>query len=184
MTITGGRRARFIRQSIYDYLYDSLDQLGWFDPGIDQADAAVRRHKTITFPGITETNEEKIPLNRLALNDEDSISLEFELGSNGVERRWTFWVDFYAENDDVGKGVIYDVEEILGGRMSDVGAIAPRIPVYDYLLATPAVFTHVQIETPVVDRAHDFPRPYQKHWYACRFTVVDAYIDGADELDP
>jgi hypothetical protein len=170
--IVGGLRAQLIRESIYQCLHGSLSNLGWFDPG--------RRHKPISFPGVTETNENEIPINRIALNDEDNFGFDLEMGSTAVETRWTYWIDFYAENDSLGKHVIYDVRDILGGRMSSIGRSDASIAVYDYTIATPAEVFKVQIEDVVVDKAHDFPKPYQKHWYACRFTVVDAYHDDSE----
>ncbi len=171
----GGLRAQLIRESVYQELWRALSELGWFDSG--------RRHKPITFPGVTETNENEIPLNRIALVDEDVFEFEYELGNTAIEAHWTFWVDFYAENESLGKHVIYDVKDILGGRMSTIDRAKPRIPVYDWTLATPQEIFAVQIEDIVVDRAKDFPKPYQKHWYACRFTVVDAYGDESDEFE-
>lgn len=174
MTIVGGLRQRLIRESIYRELYRALQARGWFATG--------RKHKTITFPGVTETNENEIPLNRLALVDEDMVEFEYEMGSNAVQTSWTFWVDFYAENESLGKDVINDVRDILAGRMSSIDRAAPIIQVYDYTLATPAPIFKVEIEDIVVDRAKDFPKPYQKFWYACRFTVSDAYGDEASDL--
>jgi hypothetical protein len=168
-SVVGGLRAQLIRESIYQTLYQALADLGWFDSG--------RRHKPITFPGVTETNENEIPINRIALNDEDMFGFDLEFGSTATETRWTYWVDFYAENDSLGKHVIYDVRDILGGRMSTIGRSHSSVVVWDYTLATPAPIFKVGVEDIVVDRAHDFPKPYQKHWYACRFTIVDAYDD-------
>jgi hypothetical protein len=168
-SVVGGLRAQLIRESVYQCLYESLSDLGWFDVG--------RRHKPITFPGVTETNENEIPINRISLTDEDRFGFDLELGSTAVETRWTYWVDFYAENDSLGKHVIYDVYDILGGRMSTIGRAHASIVVTDYSLATPVPIFKVQVEDIVVDKAHDFPKPYQKHWYACRFTIVDAYDD-------
>ncbi len=167
--VVGGMRARLIRESVYHCIHDSLADLGWFNAG--------RRHKAITFPGVTETNENEIPINRIALSDEDLSESDLEMGSTAVETRWTFWLDFYAQDDSLGKEVVHDVRDILGGRMSSIGRSSANIPVYDYRLATPVVIFHVAVEEIVVDRAHEFPKPYQKHWYACRFTVLDAYDD-------
>jgi hypothetical protein len=172
--IVGGLRQQLSRESIYRELHRALSELGWFDSG--------RRHKQITFPGVTETNENEIPINRIALSDEDMVEFDYELGSNAVETSWTFWVDFYAENESLGKHVIGDVRDILAGRMSSIDRIAPQITVLDWRQATPTEIFRVELEDFVVDRAKDFPKPYQKFWYACRFTVIDAYGDEASDL--
>lgn len=172
--VVGGLRAQYIREAVYQELYRSLEELGWFNPG--------RKHKPITFPGITETNDNEIPINRLALSDEDQYERPLEMGSNATENQWTYWVDFYAQNDSLGKHVIYDVKDILAGRMSSIGRAHPRIQVYDYQMATPEPIFTVEIEDIVTDRgARLIAKPYQKHWYACRFTVVDAYGDESSD---
>lgn len=177
--VVGGLRAQYIRESIYRMLHQSLTDLGWFDAG--------RKHKPLSFPGVTETNDNEIPINRIALNDEDMYDNDLEMGSNGVVVEWTYWVDFYAQNDSLGKHVIYDIKDILGGRMSSIGRDYPNVQVYDFKMATPVPIFKVGIEDIVVDRgARSIGKPYQKHWYACRFTVTDAYHDESvdGELDP
>jgi hypothetical protein len=74
------------------------------------------------------------------------------------------------------------VRDILAGRMSSIDRIAPQITVLDWRQATPTEIFRVELEDFVVDRAKDFPKPYQKFWYACRFTVIDAYGDEASDL--
>lgn len=168
-TIVGGLRARLIRDSLYYMLHDSLDQLGWFSVN--------RRHQPINFTGTDTERLTEIPINTVALSDDNLTENDYELGSNGVESTWTFYVDFYAEDDSVGKHLIHDVRDILGGRMSTIGRVAANCAVYDYRQATPSVIFFVELEHIIVDRAHDFPKAWQKHWYACRFDVVDAYGD-------
>lgn len=168
-TIVGGIRARLIRDSVYHCIYDALAELGWFDSG--------RRHLPIVFDGGLVDQAEEIQLNTVALVDEDLVADDLELGSNLAEHNWTFYVDFYAENDVIGKELINDVRDILAGRMSTIGRAHSSVTVYDYREATPSELFTVQLEDIVVDRAHDFPKPWLKHWYACRFTVVDAYGD-------
>lgn len=168
-TIVGGLRARIIRDSLYHMLHDSLDALDWFDAG--------RRHRPIVFTGTSTDRQTEIALNTLVLSDDNLTETEYELGSNGIESTWTFYIDFYAEDDDVGKHLIHDVRDILGGRMSTIGRTYSNCPVYDYRMATPTIVFTVDLERIIVDRAHDFPKQWQKHWYACRFDVVDAYGD-------
>lgn len=169
-TIVGGLRARLIKDSIYNCINDALEALGWFDAG--------RQHAPINFTAIVTPNDTEIPLNTLALADESMHNSDLELGSNFVETRWLYYVDFYAENDIIGKDLINDVRDILGGRMSTIGRGDASVHVYDYRYhSTPPILFTVAIEDLFVDRAHDFPKVWQKHWYACRFNVVDAYGD-------
>lgn len=169
MTITGGMRARLIRESLYQMLHDALDALNWFD--------AVSNRTTITFPAAAVDANDNISLNTLALSDEDSDADDWELGSLMAEHHWTFYVDFYAENDAIGLHVIRDVKDILEGRMGSIGRDDPSFVVYDYNQATPPEIAVCQIADVVVDKARGFERAFQQHWYACQFDVIDYYGD-------
>lgn len=177
MTIYGGLRQRLIRDSLYNMLHDSLDALGWFDAG--------RAHKPINMIAKPIDDDGKpigegtpIPLNTLSVVPADLGDQDWELGSMLAEHTWMFYVDFYAENDAWGLQMIGDVRDILKGRHPDANRLRPHLPVYDYREATPTVQFYCEIDEVVLDRAQDFPKPWQKHWYACRFVVVDYYGDG------
>ena len=162
MAIVGGLRARLIRESLFQHIETALGDLGW---------------TTIEFLASPKPNDEAIELNTLVLSDEDLIEDQAEMGSLLAEHRWTFYVDFYAADEAIGLHVIRDVKDIVGGRIPSIGVQRPNFPVYDFTQATPPVEFYCDIEDVVVDRAHDFPKPWQKYWYACRFTVVDHYAD-------
>lgn len=165
--IVGGIRQRLIRDSIYYMLYDALEQRGWFDAG--------RRHMPISFTGDITPQDEEIVFNTITLSLEDTDDSEAELGSTMVETTTTLYVDFFAENDSVGTELIHDVRDILAGRMSSVGRSSATVQVIDYRLATPVAAFSIDLERVSVTRAQGFPRPWQKHWYACRFEVLDHY---------
>lgn len=165
--IVGGIRSRLIRDSIYHCLYDSLDALGWFDTD--------RRHRPIVFTGRSYENDEEIQLNTISLSDEDLSEFPLELGSTAAEIHWDYWIDFYAEDDSIGKHLINDVRDILGGRMAAIDRDDSSVAVLDYRLATPVPVFSVQIEDLAVQKAHNFPKPFQRHWYGCSFTVFDYY---------
>ena len=167
----GGIRERLVLDSIYHTLYDSLEALGWFDSG--------RKHTAISFTGDATPQDTEIDLNTITLSDEDMDETDLELGSTSVETRWTMYVDFFAENNSIGKAVAGDIRDILGGRMSTIGRDDASIQVLDYRLATPTALFRVHIEDILQDKAHDFPKPWQKHWYTVRFVVYDAYDDEA-----
>jgi hypothetical protein len=119
----------------------------------------------------------EVPLNTLALSDEDISGDDIELGSNLAEQTWAFYVDFYAENDPIGLHLIRDVKDLLEGRMPSISRTAPILPVLDYTLATPVSVFTCQIESVKVSKAHDFPHPWLQHWYSCSFDIVDTYGD-------
>lgn len=165
----GGLRQRLISDSVYQLIKGNLTLLGWFNPG--------RRHRPITIRTEAVGNNEEIPINTIVVNETVTTDDEAELGSNLGDIATTFYVDFYAENDAVGKELIHDVRDILKGRMTDIGRTRSDIPVYDWDKATPAWIFSCDVEDVVVDQARDFPKPYQRYWWVCRFDVVDSY-DG------
>lgn len=171
-TIVGGLRARLIRDSAYAWIREGLEALGWDDAG--------RRHLPIVWREGDVDFDEKIEFNTISLSQTDVIDEDAELGSSLTNDTWTFYVDFFAENDSVGTHFIHDVRDILRGKMPAIGRGRPTFDVYDYSLATPVIIAVCDVERVTVDRANNFPRPWQKHWYVCRFDVVDTYASSAD----
>jgi hypothetical protein len=165
--IQGGLRHRLIKDSLFNMLRDSLDTVGWFDTG--------RSHKPINMIARPVPDDEEIPFNTLALSSGDMEAEDWEIGSMLAEHTWMFYVDFYAENDPLGSHMMGDVRDILAGRFADAGRTRTNFPVYDYRQATPPVEFYCDIDEVFIDRAVDFPRPWQKHWYVCRFMVIDYY---------
>lgn len=176
--IVGGLRHRLVKESLYAMVNGSLTQLGWFNPG--------RVNSQVTLRTVPYDVAQEIPLNTAVLSTEDMVADLSELGSNMAEQAWTAYVDFYAESDAVGQHFIGDVYDILSGRMSSIGRGFTSFPVYDYRQATPPILFYCDIEEPMMDRAHDFPSPWQKHWYAVRFFILDAYGDdmASDLIGP
>lgn len=168
----GGLRARLIRDSLFQMIKDGLTNLEWFDLG--------RQHTPITWRESEVPPTEEIPLNTLALSDADTNTNDWELGSSMAEHNWDFFIDFYAEDSAVGIHMIRDVKDLLEGRFSSIGRVAPVFTVYDYSQANkPALFT-CDIEHVDVDKAHIFSKPWQKHWYSIALTVVDYYGNEDD----
>jgi hypothetical protein len=172
-TYVGGFRARLVLDNLYNMLYSSLDELGWFD--------SAREHKPINFtPDPVDEEATEVPINTLALSDEDLDSEDEEMGSNYASHSWTFYVDFYAENRSLGVHLINDVKAILEGRMPSISRTYPVLEIVD-LSQTPAVSIGTcEIEDVVVDKGRGFPNGWQKYWYTCRFTVVDFYGNEND----
>lgn len=165
MAYVGGLRARLISESLANMIHDSLEALGWFDAGRD--------HREINFRTVEYNPDQEIPLNTLIIADLDTTSSDEELGSRLSEFRWNFFVDFYGEDKAVALHMIRDVAAIVDGRMPSIGRHDPCFDVYDYTQATPSPIFTCEIENVDVDRAHDFPKPWQKYWYSCSFTVLD-----------
>jgi hypothetical protein len=77
-----------------------------------------------------------------------------------------FFVDFFAEDDAIGRHVRGDIYNYLTANEIQ--------PVLDYSQAgDPQVFT-VEIQEDIVKRKPDRAiQKWQKHWYVISFTVID-----------
>lgn len=172
MAYVGGLRARLVKQSAYEMLYEALDDLHWFDAG--------RNHEPINFVNEDMANELEVPLNTLSLADGDIDSQNIEMGSNLAEHTWAYYVDFFGESDQLSIHMAYDIKDILEGRMSSIGRTGPMFTVYDYTQATPPELFKCEIQGVSMDRALNYSKPWQKYWRSISFVVVDEYADDAD----
>lgn len=173
MTIyVGGLRSRLIRDSLIKMVSDSLEALGWF-----QTD---RQHKPLNVIAVA-IDDEEVPLNTLAFTEDDMVSSEDELGSLMAEHAWTWFIDFYAEDNSVGLHVIQDVKAILEGRMPSIGRGDPHLDVIDFTLATPVKIFSCEIQDVETHKAHGFPRAFQRFWHSVSFTLIDRYGDEEDD---
>ncbi len=169
MVPVGGLRARLTYDSTYNAINDALTALGWFDGG--------RQHLPINFVTEPVDDDTEVSLNTLSLVAEDMTDFELEMGSPLAEHNRRYFVDFYAESQSVGEHLIFDVRDILQGRMPSIARGAPTITILDYTLATPVSIAVAEIQFVRVDRAHGFTTPWQKNWYSCAFTLTDVYTD-------
>lgn len=174
-TIVGGLRARLIHDSAYEMIRAALSDLGWFDSG--------RRHEPVTMVAKPVSNDDQVPFNTLTVSSTDVSDDPIEMGSTLSEDRWTFYVDFYGEDDLVARHIVHDIRDVVRGKLPSIGRAGPVLDVYDYRLATPVVLFRCELENVVVDRANTFTRPWQRHWWAVRFDVVDEYADEYDDYD-
>lgn len=172
MTVVGGLRARLIHDAAFDLVRNGVEELGWTD--------ANRRHRPVTFRARAVEWDEEVPFNTISVSQTDHSSSDAEMGSNLTEERWTFYVDLYAEDDSVGTHLIHDIRDVLRGKMPSIGRDRPIMDILDRTQATPVSLFICDIENVIVDRANDFPKSWQKHWYVIRFEVVDAYGDETD----
>lgn len=171
-TPVGGTRARLLRDSLYYMIRDSLDDLGWFDAGQDNL--------PVTFSTEEVDGKEEIPFNTLSLSDEDFTSEYQELGSDFSEHTWTFYLDFYAEDNSIGVHMKADLIAILEGRLPSIGRDDPSFELIDYRLATPTSFGRCEIESVLGDRARNFPKAWQRYWHVVFFQVKDYYGNEND----
>lgn len=163
----GGIRTRLISDSVYHLVHDSLGDLGWFDPG--------RNHKPIQMRTEPYPNREDIPLNAVVVSDTVTTDEDAELGSNLGEMATTYYVDFYAESEALGKDLIGDVRDILRGRIPSIGRTDSTLPVYDWRMATPSLLFYCDIQDVLVEQVHDVPKPFLMFWRLVRFDVIDSY---------
>lgn len=170
---TGGLRNRLVSDSVYNLVGYVLDQLGWLDTGRDYRNIELRSEPY-------EHNVE-IPLNSVIVVTTHTTDDDAEMGSNMGEVRTVYYVDFYAENDALGKHLTHDIKDALLGRMPAIGRIGAVLHVRDWTMATPPIIFYCDIENVMVDKAVDFPKAWQKHWWTCRFEIVDTYGGPTDE---
>jgi hypothetical protein len=172
MPYAGGLRARLIRDSFYNMIHHSLDQLGWFDTNRD--------HIPINMVPKEVSLDEEISLNTLSVSADTASLTQWEMGSNLEENRQLYYVDFYAEDDSIGTHMIFDVRDILSGKMSSIGRFTNVFTVYDYTLATPVPIFDCELDNVTVSRSRNPSKTWQKFWYSIQLSVLDYYSDDTD----
>lgn len=172
--IIGGLRARLIRDSVYMAVRDGLEALGWFDPNA--------KIHPITLTAEPLENDQLVKPNTMTVTDLDAADSEFEMGSSGIEKVTEMAVNLYAESAVVGRHLIHDVRDILGGRAG--GRTTTVTPIMRYDLADPVPSFAVDIENIEVMRPSQAYKPHEKFWFVCRFDVVDSYYGDGEGLPP
>lgn len=172
MAYVGGLRARLVKQSLYEMVNTALADLGWYDAG--------RQHEPINFVDEEVANELEVPLNTLSLADGDVSTDELEMGSTLSGHDWAYYLDFFGENDAISIHMSHDIKDILEGRMASIGRTGAIFTVYDWQQATPPELFTCEIFRVTLDRAQNFPKPWQKYWRSVAFIVADEYADEDD----
>lgn len=176
MTVpVGGLRARLVRDSFYNFVREGVVARGWTDAG--------RKHKPYQFIAAPTDWNEEIPFNSIAVSAENVQDEEVELGSNLTDDTWTYYIDLYAESNNVGMDCAHDVRDMLRGKIPSIDRSLQAFPVLDYRMATPQTLFWCNIENVVLDRARDFPQAWRKNWFSIRCDVIDTYADELDD-DP
>lgn len=155
----GGLRDRMIFESIHKNLEGHLQAVGWFDVG--------RQHLPITIIDEFPDDNAEVAFNTLALSMGDAGGPDAELGSEAEDWETVVFVDFFAENDSLGRHMRGDVYEFFRSNKMQ--------PVYDYSVAdwTPQ-FGFVEVQEDIDQRKPDRSvTKWQKHWYTVSFTIID-----------
>lgn len=170
--LAGGLRTRMIFDNLYGVINVGLSNIGWFEAG--------RRHAPISMVAEEQDSTQEVPVNTLAVSDENVSSQVWEVGSQLSQDTRYFYVDFFGESDAVSKHIIGDVRDILLGKFPSVGLKGPVLPVYDLSQATPTVVFSCDIIRVTVDRSHDYTHPWMRHWYSLQVSLLDYYDNQYD----
>lgn len=155
---TGGLRDRLIFESIRNNVVAELTTLGWFGAG--------REHTAITIVDEFPDDNDEVALNTLAFSLGDGAGYDRELGNNDESHEMTMFIDFFAEDDAVGRHLRGDIYAYL--RAND------QQPVYDYSTGGNPQFGTVEVLADIEKRKPERAvNKWQKHWYVVSFTVLD-----------
>lgn len=165
--IEGGLRSRLIRDSLEQLVITTLTDRGWLDTG--------RRHSPIRIIPEPQDWNEPIEINSMAISGGDSIDDPMELGSNLTEDTWTYYVDFYGEDESIAIDVMGDLRDSFRGKLPSIGRTDPTLPVYDFREDPPVVAFYCDLENVVFDRGRGTDQPWLRYWFALRVDVVDEY---------
>ena len=154
---TGGLRDRLVFDSIRNNVIAHLTTLGWFAGG--------REHTAITVVDEFPDDNDEVALNTLAFSLGDSGGVDLELGNNDESHEMTLFIDFFAEDDAVGRHLRGDIYEYL--RANNIQ------PVYDYS-TDDSQFGTVEVLEDIEKRKPDRAvNKWQKHWYVVSFSILD-----------
>ncbi len=176
-TVVGGLRERLIHDSCYTMLNAALDSLGWFDTD--------RAHAPVTFVARAFGPQDEPPLNSVSLAPQNASSDPIEMGSGLEENTHTYYVDVYAEDDSIGLHLSGDIKDILRGKFPSIGRSRPNVPVLDLRIdpVPEEPLFYCEIQDVIRDKAVASQKQWQRHWWAVRFDLVDAYDDEDDDAE-
>lgn len=179
MTYVGGLRARLLRDSFYNFLYDAVDELGWF-----ATEGRQHNYPVSMVPEPLEWDDEALP-NLVTISEEAVDEEELELGSGLTEFTWHFYIDVYAESLPVGLHLATDIRDVLSGRFTSLTTnVGPMFPVIDLTVdsATPVELFNVDINEVEMERVRrDAPKAFQKYWWVVYARVQDSYWSEDDD---
>lgn len=157
--LSGGTRYRMTLESVARDIEAFLATEGWFDSG--------REHQPIVVIDEFPDDKDEVAINTLAFSMGDSFTRTLELGSQAEQLSIPMFVDFFAENDGMGRDVVGDIYEHVQKIKS--------FDVLDYDQATPTVEFSVAVfeEASEIRKPERAVNPWQRHWYVCAFVVED-----------
>ena len=169
--IVGGLRRRLIRDNFYYMLYNSLDQLGWFNSTLSEESVQLIPEQ---LDPLTEIKPNKISISTEELNNK-----EWEMGTNLDEYSWDVYLDIFAENESVGIHLSGDIYDILAGKFASIDRGDSKLEVYNVSVdGEPYLFT-CELKNIETGRVREWTKPYNKYWWVIGLTIVDYYYgDG------
>lgn len=155
----GGLRDRLIHESLYKNIEAFLTSIGWFGAG--------REHQPIIMVDEFPDTDGEVALNTLAVSMGDGGGILHEMGSQLEDHEIVFFVDFFAENDSLGRHLRGDIDDYLKSN--------PIQAVYDYTQGGDPQFTTVEVDEDSIDKRKPdrAVHKWQKHWYVLSFSAVD-----------
>ncbi len=158
-TLEGGLRDRMILESVLQYLKGELTTLGWFTAG--------RQHEPITIVDEYPPDDGDVAINTMAFSFGDISSDPMELGGPAETIRTPVFIDFFGENDGLGRHIIGDLHTIV--------AKAGQFTVYDYTQTVPSTEFVVQLEDGTINKRKPTRavNSWQKNWYVLSFIVSE-----------
>lgn len=154
--VDGGKRDRFVTESVFEHVNTALTALDWF--------AINAAHTPITVVYSFPEDEDPVQKNTLAMSTGNADTGYVELGSLTFAKGIMLFFDFYAENDPIGQHMIGDIENFFMKN--------PSLDVYDYENAKAVLFT-IQVEDTEVRRPTRVTQPWQKHWITLSVEIED-----------
>ena len=168
--LEGGIRDRLIRDAMYRTVRHILDSMGWLD-------LSDRREPVMLLPRPTDADKEVKP-NRVSITAEDVPSDGVEMGSTLGEYVHLYYVDIYAEKDEIGVHIAGDIRAGLEGKLSAAGRTWPILPVHapgDDPDVDVAAFT-CSIDNVLLERVpRESPQPWEKHWFSVRCELTEEH---------
>lgn len=168
MTVVGGKRILFIRDSLYEIVKDILSQQGYLTPN-----PGVRKDVQFILSPMNNTTE--LQPNIVGMSIENAFGMSMELGSNLERDEWNVFFDIYAENEDLGYTLGNDIRDILRGKFASLGRDSTEFLVKDG--ETGADLFYCDLEDIEIVRRREYDRPYEKFWWTVGASIIDDYYD-------
>ena len=171
--IVGGLRRRLIKDNFYYMVYNSMDQLNWFNTDAWKSNSPVE-----LLPEQLDPSKEIQP-NKVSISAEELNIRAWEMGSTLDEYAWDIYIDIFAEDESVGIHLSGDIYDILVGKFGSIGRSDDKLDVYNLAIdGEPFLFT-CELKNIETARVREWNKPFNKYWWVIGCTVVDYYYgDG------